>query len=128
MYVLDTIQSILDTTSQTDRARVVVVVFLTDFDVAYNSRLSAAIVERYGRHIESGLIHVVQVARDVYPPLDGLKRNFNDAKERVYWRAKQVSAFGSHYREVSSFRSSKSRGVECYMLVSVRENNVKCNW
>ncbi|KAK2183790.1 hypothetical protein NP493_289g02003 [Ridgeia piscesae] len=89
VYVLDTIQSILNATSQTDRDRVVAVVFLTDFDVAYNTRLSAAIVERYGRHIDSGLIHVVQVARDVYPPLDGLKRNFNDAKERVSWRAKQ---------------------------------------
>ncbi|KAI0240401.1 Alpha-1,3-mannosyl-glycoprotein 4-beta-N-acetylglucosaminyltransferase C, partial [Lamellibrachia satsuma] len=93
VYVLNTIQSIVNTTSPRDRDQIVIVVFLTDFDAAYNENLTATIVAVYGRYIESGLIHVVRVAREAYPPLDNLKRNFNDAKDRVTWRSKQVVDF-----------------------------------
>ena len=32
----------------------------------------------------------MQVHEDAYPPLEGLKRNYNDAETRVKWRSKQV--------------------------------------
>ena len=102
MYVLDTIQSILNTTSQRDQSEIVIVVCLTDFDVEYNENLTTSIVRLYGQYIETGLIHIVQLARDLYPPLNNLKRNFNDVKERVTWRSKQVPFY---YCEVLVFNS-----------------------
>lgn len=115
VYVLDTIQSIVNTTSPRDRDQIVIVVFLTDFDAAYKENLTATIVAVYGRYIESGLIHVVRVAREAYPPLDNLKSNFNDTKERVKWRSKQVTFSHQHNYAVLDFNS----GVNGVLFITV---------
>ncbi len=36
---------------------------------------------------------ILQVSQSAYPPLTGLKRNYNDAETRVRWRSKQVADF-----------------------------------
>ena len=38
-------------------------------------------------------MQIMQAHRDAYPPLQGLKRNYNDAEIRVKWRSKQVVDF-----------------------------------
>ena len=38
-------------------------------------------------------MQILQVSPSAYPPLTNLKRNYNDAPERVYWRSKQVVDF-----------------------------------
>ena len=81
----------MNETSPRDQSRIVLFVFLTDFDTAYNDKISAQSVRTYGGQIASGLIHIVQIAPDVYPPLTNLKRNYNDSSARVFWRSKQVT-------------------------------------
>ena len=47
----------------------------------------------YPEYLQSGFIQIMQVPKTAYPPLENLKRNYNDAPERVYWRSKQVVDF-----------------------------------
>ncbi len=93
LYVIQTVGSIIDNTSIRDRATVVVVVFLADFDQEYNEKVVTELTAKYAYYIRMGFLHIVQLPKEFYPKLDGLKRNFGDRPERVKWRAKQVSDF-----------------------------------
>ena len=48
------------------------------------------IKDQYGEHLSSGFILIMEVDQSAYPPLDNLKRNYNDPPFRVKWRSKQV--------------------------------------
>ena len=90
---MQTIASVVKTTTDRDKARVVLVVFLSDFDKDYNTKICGEISERYAEYITTGFIHIVQADENMYPNLANLKRNFNDKPERVKWRSKQVVDF-----------------------------------
>jgi len=57
-----------------------------------------------------------EVSREFYPPLENLKRNFNDEPARVSWRAKQVIDFAlmfSYSRNISDYYVQIEDDVLC---------------
>jgi len=115
-YLLSTIESILNTTTETERSDLKVVVFLADTDVSYNIQTTAVILKRYGGHVTSGLLTVIRVRPEFYPPLDGLKRNFDDSATRVRWRSKQVADYALLFafsRDLSSYYIQLEDDVTC---------------
>ena len=92
-YLFQTINSLIERTSSVDKTRVVVIVFLADFDTEYNDKVARALLEKYIDYVNMGFLQVVQVGRNYYPKLTDLKQNFRDSADRVTWRAKQVADF-----------------------------------
>ena len=90
VYIAQTVESLIINTTPTQRDDIVVVVFLADFDTQHNDKVTVILTTAYPDHIQSGLLQIVTVNPSFYPPLDGLKRNYNDSTERVTWRSKQV--------------------------------------
>ncbi|CAH1256767.1 MGAT4C [Branchiostoma lanceolatum] len=105
-YLGTTLNSLIDTTSEAERDEVTIVIFLADFDSYYNKMLSLEIYRNYSQHLENGFMQVVQAPISFYPQLEGLKQNFNDAKDRVKWRSKQCVDYAflfSYCRDLSEF-------------------------
>ncbi|KAJ8373115.1 hypothetical protein AAFF_G00271200 [Aldrovandia affinis] len=88
-YLLDTLASIFSQSSEQELDEMVVVVFLADFDAEWKERTAKDISDRFALPIFRGQLLVVHAPQDRYPPLDGLKRNFNDKPDRVRFRSKQ---------------------------------------
>ena len=65
--------------SPAERSEVKVVVFLADLDPAYNNKTAASVLRQHGEHVRSGLVTILRVFPDYYPPLVGLRRNFGDS-------------------------------------------------
>jgi len=78
-YLLNTVQSVIEAMTSSERSEVKVVVFLADPDADYNRQTADDIVQQFGVHVESGLLTLLRVLPDFYPPLVGLKRNFGDS-------------------------------------------------
>jgi len=92
-YLLETLASLSEHTTEAEKSEVSVVVFLADLDAEYNNESIAAILKHYHDDVASGFISIIQVSSSYYPQLSDLKRNFGDAPDRVQWRAKQVADF-----------------------------------
>ena len=107
-YIWTTLDSLLAQMSDQDRADVIIIVFLADFDAHRRSETSRRARHDYALHLQSGLIQIVEAPKSFYPPLDDLKTNFGDAKERVRWRAKQCLDY--------SFLIAYSHGLANYYL------------
>jgi len=65
--------------TSSERSEVKVVVFLADLDPAYNNATADVLLQQYGQHVRSGLLAILRVQLDYYPPLVGLQRNFGDS-------------------------------------------------
>ena len=89
-YLLETLASLSEHTSASEKSDVSVVVFLADLDAAYNNETATAILKQHREDIAAGFISIIRVSASHYPELGELKRNFGDAPDRVRWRAKQV--------------------------------------
>lgn len=89
-YLMHTLDSVAMETTMQEKNRIVVVIFLADFDDKYNKEVTAALLRKYEYYFGIGLFQIIQVHRSLYPPLNNLKQNFGDEKDRVKWRAKQV--------------------------------------
>ncbi|KAK6472214.1 alpha-1,3-mannosyl-glycoprotein 4-beta-N-acetylglucosaminyltransferase C-like [Huso huso] len=88
-YLLETLKSIFEQSSNEELKEMVVVVHLADFDQAWNSKVVKDISRKFSHHVLSGHLIVIHAPQEHYPPLQGLKRNFNDAPDRVQFRSKQ---------------------------------------
>ncbi|XP_032377947.1 alpha-1,3-mannosyl-glycoprotein 4-beta-N-acetylglucosaminyltransferase C [Etheostoma spectabile] len=98
-YLIPTLQSLFSQSSPEERSSMVVVVLLADFDVSWRVTTVREIKTAFASELEQGQLVVLHVPQDVYPPVTGLKRNYNDAPERVTFRSKQNLdyAFLIHY-------------------------------
>ena len=92
-YLSQTLSSLIQNTNEDERKTVTVVVFLADLRAEYNAETAESLQKEYSEHIDSGFVRLLRVKKEYYPPLENLKRNFNDKPERVRWRAKQVADF-----------------------------------
>ena len=92
-YLIETLESIIENTSESEKSEVVVVVFLADMDFEFRAKTVQFIATTYMPHLESGFLQVVEPPFGEYPKFDIVKRNFNDTLERVRWRSKQVIDF-----------------------------------
>ncbi|XP_028265211.1 alpha-1,3-mannosyl-glycoprotein 4-beta-N-acetylglucosaminyltransferase C isoform X2 [Parambassis ranga] len=88
-YLVPTLQSLFSQSSPEECSSMVVVVLLADFDVNWRVDTVREIKTAFGSQLEQGQLVVIHVSQDWYPPLQGLKRNYNDAPERVTFRSKQ---------------------------------------
>ncbi|XP_025757128.1 alpha-1,3-mannosyl-glycoprotein 4-beta-N-acetylglucosaminyltransferase C isoform X4 [Oreochromis niloticus] len=88
-YLVPTLKSIFSQSSPEERSFMVVVVLLADFDVSWRVDTVKEIKSAFASELEQGHLLVIHVPQDWYPPITGLKRNFNDAPERVTFRSKQ---------------------------------------
>jgi len=131
-YLLQTLTSIIEHVTVAEKSRVTVVVFLADLDAEYNKESANAIQARYSSDLSSGFLQVIRIAPEFYPPLDGLKRNFGDAPDRVRWRAKQVADFSfmfAYARNISEYYIQIEDDVECSrgFVSSLRDYIEECN-
>ena len=78
-YLLKTVQSVVSSMTSFETSAVKVVVFLADLDPTYNNRTAEAVLQRYGDQVEAGLVTILRVIPEYYPPLVGLHRNFGDS-------------------------------------------------
>lgn len=140
MYLLSTLQSIVSQSSPEERASMVVVVLLADFDAGWRNATVAQIQSRFPSELDQGQLLVLHVAQDFYPPLQGagvsphmcadrccgldvflappagLKRNYNDPPNRVTFRSKQNVDY--------AFLINYSAGLSRYYLQL--EDDVAC--
>ncbi|NXM74139.1 MGT4C acetylglucosaminyltransferase, partial [Serilophus lunatus] len=88
-YLPATLQSLFSQSTEEELREMVVVVHLADPDPGWNVRVAADIARRFARHILLGRLLLIHAPHELYPTLEGLKRNYNDPEERVKFRSKQ---------------------------------------
>ncbi|XP_060794582.1 alpha-1,3-mannosyl-glycoprotein 4-beta-N-acetylglucosaminyltransferase C isoform X2 [Neoarius graeffei] len=88
-YLLQTLSSIFNQSSEDELSEMVVVVLLADFDLSWVHQTLTSITQRFSNRLIQGQLLVIHADKENYPPLTGLKRNFNDAPDRVTFRSKQ---------------------------------------
>ncbi|XP_029912548.1 alpha-1,3-mannosyl-glycoprotein 4-beta-N-acetylglucosaminyltransferase C-like [Myripristis murdjan] len=88
-YLLSTLRSLFSQSSPEERSSMVVVVMLVDFDAKWRAATVEEIKTVFTSELEQGHLLVLHVPQEYYPPLTGLKRNYNDVPERVTFRSKQ---------------------------------------
>ncbi len=59
-------------------------------NVAAECEKETLLIREYKEYITAGFLQIIQVSKDLYPPLRDLKRNFQDSEIHVSIRAKQV--------------------------------------
>ena len=94
-----TLDAIIKETSEADKKRVVIIIFLADTNQEYNKVLIEVLTQYFKEYFESGFMRILLPHPDYYPDLSHLKQNFGDELSRVQWQAKQVLdyAFMFHY-------------------------------
>ena len=100
-YLYNTISSLFVNMKTEDRNNIYTLVFITDFDLRKRREVIINFFSKYSNELNSGPIQLIAVNETSYPPLSNLKRNYNDAVKRIFWRSKQVIdfAFMMHYAE-----------------------------
>ncbi|XP_034027964.1 alpha-1,3-mannosyl-glycoprotein 4-beta-N-acetylglucosaminyltransferase C-like isoform X2 [Thalassophryne amazonica] len=88
-YLLTTLRSLFSQSSPQERSSMVVVVLLADFDARWRASTVREIRTAFPSELEQNQLVVLHVPQDWYPPITGLKRNYNDHPERVTFRSKQ---------------------------------------
>ncbi|CAI5777951.1 alpha-1,6-mannosyl-glycoprotein 4-beta-N-acetylglucosaminyltransferase-like [Podarcis lilfordi] len=116
-YLLETLQSIFQQSTREELREMVVVVHLADSDQEWNSQALEKIAKRFAPQVLLGRLLVIHAPSEYYPPLEGLKRNFNDAKDRVRFRSKQ----NVDYAYLMNFAANLST----YFLMI--EDDVRCS-
>ncbi|KAG6935357.1 MGAT4 Family Member C-like [Chelydra serpentina] len=116
-YLLDTLKSIFEQSTQEELEEMVVVVHLADPDLEWNTQVVKDITARFTPHLLRGQLLVIHAPPECYPPLEGLKRNYNDAEDRVQFRSKQ----NVDYAYLLGFAANLS---SYYLMI---EDDVQCS-
>ncbi|XP_053106851.1 alpha-1,6-mannosyl-glycoprotein 4-beta-N-acetylglucosaminyltransferase-like [Hemicordylus capensis] len=116
-YLLETLRSVFEQSTQEELKEMVVVVHLADPDQEWNNQVVENIGRRFALQLLLGHLLVIHAPFEHYPPLEGLKRNFNDAEERVRFRSKQ----NVDYAYLMNFAANLST---YYLMI---EDDVRCS-
>ncbi|NXA54314.1 MGT4C acetylglucosaminyltransferase, partial [Nothocercus julius] len=116
-YLQATLQSVFEQSTEEELQEMVVVVHLADTDPGWNARVAADIAHRFAHRLLQGQLLLIHAPHEFYPPLDGLKRNYNDPEERVRFRSKQ----NVDYAFLFAFAANLST---YYLMI---EDDVKCS-
>ncbi|NWX89427.1 MGT4C acetylglucosaminyltransferase, partial [Nothoprocta ornata] len=116
-YLQATLQSVFEQSTEEELQEMVVVVHLADPDPGWNAWVAADIARRFAHHLLQGQLLLIHAPQEFYPPLDGLKRNYNDPEERVRFRSKQ----NVDYAFLLAFAANLST---YYLMI---EDDVKCS-
>ncbi|ESO02689.1 hypothetical protein HELRODRAFT_161981 [Helobdella robusta] len=115
-YLLKTLEFLILRTSDEQKLNTTCVILLSDLDDNYNILVENQIKSLFPNYLNSGFFHVLRVDKMFYPQLNGLKRNFNDAEDRISWRAKQVLDYTILFRyssTLSHYHMQIEDDVEC---------------
>ncbi|XP_060087073.1 alpha-1,6-mannosyl-glycoprotein 4-beta-N-acetylglucosaminyltransferase-like [Heteronotia binoei] len=115
-YLLETLRSIFEQSTREELNEMVVVVHLADPDQEWNAQVVANIAKGFPHEILLGHLLVIHAPHEYYPSLEGLKQNFNDAKDRVKFRSKQ----NVDYAYLMNFAANLST---YYLMI---EDDVRC--
>ncbi|XP_054835278.1 alpha-1,6-mannosyl-glycoprotein 4-beta-N-acetylglucosaminyltransferase-like [Eublepharis macularius] len=115
-YLLETLRSIFEQSTHEELNEMVVVVHLADPDQEWNVQVVSNIVKRFAYQLLLGRLLVIHAPHEYYPSLEGLKQNFNDAKDRVKFRSKQ----NVDYAYLMNFAANLST---YYLMI---EDDVRC--
>ncbi|XP_070601086.1 alpha-1,6-mannosyl-glycoprotein 4-beta-N-acetylglucosaminyltransferase-like [Erythrolamprus reginae] len=115
-YLLNTLTSIFEQSSEEELKEMVVVVHLTDPDRTWNYQKALEITVKFPDQLYRRNLVVIHTPHEYYPPLEGLKRNFNDPDDRVRFRSKQ----NVDYAYLMNFASNLST---YYLMI---EDDVRC--
>ncbi|XP_059188512.1 alpha-1,3-mannosyl-glycoprotein 4-beta-N-acetylglucosaminyltransferase C-like isoform X2 [Centropristis striata] len=133
-YLVPTLLSLFSQSSPEERSSMVVVLLLADFDSSWRETTVKEIRSEFSVELEQGQLVVLHVPQEFYPPLTGLKRNFNDAQARVSFRSKQnldysflvhyCSSLGRFYLQLEDDVSSAKHFVSSIRR-SIQEQEAK---
>ncbi|XP_006275828.1 alpha-1,6-mannosyl-glycoprotein 4-beta-N-acetylglucosaminyltransferase-like [Alligator mississippiensis] len=116
-YLLDTLTSIFEQSTNEELNQMVVVVHLADSDMEWNVKVAKDITTKFPHHLLASRLLVIHAPQDFYPALEGLKRNYNDPEDRVKFRSKQ----NVDYAYLLSFAANLST---YYLMI---EDDVQCS-
>lgn len=88
-YLYETLDSLIENTSDDDKEEITVAIFVADFNTSWNLMTAQNIYNTYKNFCDSGYINVIQAKSIIYPQFSKLERRFNDPIPRVAWRSKQ---------------------------------------
>ena len=89
-YLLQTIHSLINNTSDRDKNISYIVIFLADLDEAPKSAKAGELTRTFGKYIDRGFMIVIEAYPEYYPPLTYVKERFGDPDlSRKFWRSKQ---------------------------------------
>lgn len=88
-YLMETLQSIIQSLSTEEKLDTLVVVFIAETDLEYVKGEADRIQKHFAAEVESGLIDIISPPVYYYPDLDNIPETFGDTQERVKWRTKQ---------------------------------------
>lgn len=108
-YIHDTLDSIVNHTSDIDKEEVVVIILAADNDTNKRAKTIASLFDRYRHFFESGFFQVIATSQGLYPSFEKLDNTFNDKPERVAWRSKQNLDY--------SFMFAYSRNISEYFVM-----------
>ena len=115
-YLKGTLESIVQETSDKEKENIIVLIFVADFNETQKAPIIKYIQIKYGKHLNSGFMQIMQIHQTAYPRLHGLKHNYNDSEHRVQWRSKQAAdfAFMFYYgRTLSQYYLQLEDDVTC---------------
>uniref|UniRef100_A0A1B8Y0G9 Uncharacterized protein n=1 Tax=Xenopus tropicalis TaxID=8364 RepID=A0A1B8Y0G9_XENTR len=110
-YLLETIDSVFSHLSPEELDEVLLVVFLANHDHSLNLNTAQEIKGKFASAVDAGRLIVVSTSPKHYPLLDGLKRNYNDAPERVKFRSKQNVDYAFLVNFCANLSRSKAQPV-----------------
>ncbi|KAL5009710.1 hypothetical protein ScPMuIL_012015 [Solemya velum] len=105
-YLMETIDSLLSSSTDAERGDVVLIIFLAELDAVWINNTTNSIVQRYSTFLKSGFIQVVGATPAIYQELEFTQRTFNDSKERTKWGSKQNIDYAHLFlycRNISTF-------------------------
>ena len=89
IYLLETVQGLINNTSDNEKEDIYIVIFLADLDGPQKSATAAELSRRFGKYIHQGLLTVIEAYPEFYPSLTNIKKRFGDSYSRRFWRSKQ---------------------------------------
>ncbi|XP_039285985.1 alpha-1,3-mannosyl-glycoprotein 4-beta-N-acetylglucosaminyltransferase B isoform X2 [Nilaparvata lugens] len=90
IYVLATLQNLLDGMSQVEKDNTIIIVLIAETNEDYILQITNSIQHDFQPHLDSGLIEVIVPAASFYPDLSKIKTNYlNEPTDRFHWRTKQ---------------------------------------
>lgn len=90
MYLEQTLSSILEHTTPTERSTLRVVILIADITETDRAIVKTRLSSKFKEYFSSGVFEAISAPLLFYPPLEDLPQTFGDSRDRVKWRAKQV--------------------------------------
>lgn len=137
-YLKVTLESIFSQSSAKESSNMVVVVLIADFNQSWRTHITEEIQQSFPSQLSAGQLLLIHVSQQQYPPLTGLKRNYNDAADRVSFRSKQnidysylihySSALGQYYLQLEDDVSSAKNFLSKIRLHIKEQDAKKSTW